>query len=273
MQHCCEYRDEESGLIYLRNRYYGSSTGRFINEDPIRDGLNWYAYASCNPVMFADPLGLKGVMGGYIAAKNGGSATATYDSNGYTESVTLSMNDTTKTYKVASGNVKIIHGRAIVDNEVLMSDFGLSEEESLHQEGDVFKNVDDAALAFGLMYFDISREEQQEYGAAIDITEGGYTFKNVTNSLAGVGAAFSSDELSNEQRNQVELIRTKNTVATVHTHWRPDGNLYFSKADYENEPGQIVSMFLVNRNFEFIKSIRYTGSDNINGFSKGVRVF
>ncbi|MDO4302264.1 MAG: RHS repeat-associated core domain-containing protein, partial [Clostridia bacterium] len=31
--YCGEYRDKESGLIYLRNRYYDSSTGRFINED------------------------------------------------------------------------------------------------------------------------------------------------------------------------------------------------------------------------------------------------
>ena len=32
-QYCGEYRDEESGLIYLRNRYYDSDTGRFINQD------------------------------------------------------------------------------------------------------------------------------------------------------------------------------------------------------------------------------------------------
>ena len=31
--YCGEYRDSESGLIYLRNRYYDSSTGRFITED------------------------------------------------------------------------------------------------------------------------------------------------------------------------------------------------------------------------------------------------
>ena len=52
-----EYTDEESGLIYLRARYYDPGLGRFISEDPIRDGANWYAYCAGNPVMFVDPSG------------------------------------------------------------------------------------------------------------------------------------------------------------------------------------------------------------------------
>ena len=53
-----EYTDEETGLIYLRARYYDPSVGRFISEDPIRDGMNWYAYCGNSPVMMVDPLGL-----------------------------------------------------------------------------------------------------------------------------------------------------------------------------------------------------------------------
>ena len=53
-----EYLDEETGLIYLRARYYDSSVGRFISEDPIRDGMNWYAYCGNSPVMMVDPWGL-----------------------------------------------------------------------------------------------------------------------------------------------------------------------------------------------------------------------
>ncbi len=53
-----EYTDEETGFIYLRARYYDTETGRFINEDPIRDGLNWYVYCGGNPVNYVDPLGL-----------------------------------------------------------------------------------------------------------------------------------------------------------------------------------------------------------------------
>ena len=58
-RYCGEYYDNESGNIYLRNRYYNAPTGRFISEDPIKDGLNWYSYCGGNPVMFVDPFGLK----------------------------------------------------------------------------------------------------------------------------------------------------------------------------------------------------------------------
>ncbi|MCD8181010.1 MAG: RHS repeat-associated core domain-containing protein [Firmicutes bacterium] len=55
--YCGEYYDEESGLIYLRNRYYESETGRFITEDPAQDGTNWYSYCAGNPVVLVDPSG------------------------------------------------------------------------------------------------------------------------------------------------------------------------------------------------------------------------
>ena len=57
-EYCGEYFDDETGLIYLRNRYYDPTIGRFITEDPIRDGENWYVYAGNNPVNFVDFSGL-----------------------------------------------------------------------------------------------------------------------------------------------------------------------------------------------------------------------
>ena len=47
-RYCGEYYDSETGWVYLRNRYYNPETGRFINEDPARDGSNWYVYANNN---------------------------------------------------------------------------------------------------------------------------------------------------------------------------------------------------------------------------------
>ncbi|MDC7126871.1 MAG: RHS repeat-associated core domain-containing protein [Spirochaetales bacterium] len=75
--------DEETGLYYYNARWYiaelyestvhtilpnhaklkefdDPNIGRFTTEDPIRDGLNWYAYANNNPLKFVDPTGLSG---------------------------------------------------------------------------------------------------------------------------------------------------------------------------------------------------------------------
>ena len=57
-RYCGEYVDSESGLIYLRNRYYDPSIGRFISEDPAKSGSNWYVYCENNPLKFVDPWGL-----------------------------------------------------------------------------------------------------------------------------------------------------------------------------------------------------------------------
>ncbi|MDR2570586.1 MAG: RHS repeat-associated core domain-containing protein [Oscillospiraceae bacterium] len=53
-----QYFDYETNYIYLRHRYYDTTLGRFISEDPIFDGWNWYVYAGNKPVMYHDPMGL-----------------------------------------------------------------------------------------------------------------------------------------------------------------------------------------------------------------------
>ncbi|GIV11409.1 MAG: hypothetical protein KatS3mg020_0900 [Fimbriimonadales bacterium] len=49
--------EDETGLVYMRARYYEPVTGRFISEDPARDGVNWYLYADGNPVNRTDFTG------------------------------------------------------------------------------------------------------------------------------------------------------------------------------------------------------------------------
>ena len=54
-----EYRDSESGLIYLRARFYDPATGQFLNRDPMESMTGEpYAYARNNPLNFTDPTGL-----------------------------------------------------------------------------------------------------------------------------------------------------------------------------------------------------------------------
>ena len=52
--------DATANFCYYRARYYDQSTGRFINEDPLRfsGGMNFFAYVHDNPVALDDPTGL-----------------------------------------------------------------------------------------------------------------------------------------------------------------------------------------------------------------------
>ena len=62
--YCGEYYDSESGNIYLRARYYNSETGRFISEDPAKDGVNWYVYCGGDPILYVDPFGTYPIISG-----------------------------------------------------------------------------------------------------------------------------------------------------------------------------------------------------------------
>jgi len=50
--------DAATGLQQKGERWYSPDLGRFISEDPIQDGSNWYAFAGNDPVNSADPSGL-----------------------------------------------------------------------------------------------------------------------------------------------------------------------------------------------------------------------
>ena len=72
-RYCGEYFDGETGLIYLRARYYDPATSRMLTEDPYwrmqriyehnSQGLNLYVYCGNNPLMFIDPSGLDYIIG------------------------------------------------------------------------------------------------------------------------------------------------------------------------------------------------------------------
>ncbi len=50
--------DAETGLVYMRARYYDPNVGRFVSEDPMMNGVNWFAYCGSNPVNNTDSTGL-----------------------------------------------------------------------------------------------------------------------------------------------------------------------------------------------------------------------
>jgi len=56
-----QYQDSESGLYYLRARYYDPATGQFLSRDPLVAVTgSAYGYAADNPLNVVDHLGLWG---------------------------------------------------------------------------------------------------------------------------------------------------------------------------------------------------------------------
>ncbi len=70
-----EYRDAETGLVYLRARYYDPATAQFLTRDPLEAITRQpYAYAGNNPVNNTDPLGLNKCEVGLNPLRWGGNA-------------------------------------------------------------------------------------------------------------------------------------------------------------------------------------------------------
>ncbi len=53
--------DSETGLVYMRARYYDPNVGRFISQDPKQSGSNWFVYCSDNPTNLTDFTGKDGI--------------------------------------------------------------------------------------------------------------------------------------------------------------------------------------------------------------------
>ena len=53
----CGHLTDDTGLIYMRARYYDPALGRFASQDPKGSGKNWFTYGNDNPTTLLDPSG------------------------------------------------------------------------------------------------------------------------------------------------------------------------------------------------------------------------
>ena len=142
-----EYYDEEIGLIYLRMRWYDPSLGRFLTEDPIKDGFNWYVYCGNSPTNFIDPLGLFYVWIGDMAQAMGGGVW--WDGNAGL--AYIGMSEKSAGYNVNDGKNSLNQNdRVYVDVDRVLDEWGFSGSERnrvravayalTYANGDVYKD-------------------------------------------------------------------------------------------------------------------------------------
>ena len=63
------------GLKYFGARFYDEEVGRFVSQDPVKDGANWFGYCDNNPLRHIDQNGLWSVE---ISATGGGAIGASW---------------------------------------------------------------------------------------------------------------------------------------------------------------------------------------------------
>ncbi|QEG20491.1 putative Ig domain-containing protein [Mariniblastus fucicola] len=160
-----EEMDASGGLIYLRARYYDTSTGRFISRDPVegdpfQPATRYdYAYALNDPRNTIDPTGL------------------------------TTLIEQIQTNQIRSSLIAIGLGQGLV------SAIGIARGESIKFEGDTvtvtmkFLGLDDASVTIGLLQSDADLQTNRA-GVALTIV------------LAeSFGKSFSAREAQNKRRN------------------------------------------------------------------------
>jgi RHS repeat-associated protein len=145
LQYTGQYTDAESGLLYLRARYYDPATAQFLTVDPaVRTTLSPYGYVGGDPLNNGDPSGLcgwckvvtGGVAGTVWATSSGGDssggsgASGGGSSGGGARSATECEKDAID-YALKPDQVEHVFGKAIHNLQGLVNDMG-GRENAMH---------------------------------------------------------------------------------------------------------------------------------------------
>jgi RHS repeat-associated protein len=122
-----EFYDSETGLYYLRARYYDCYIARFISEDTYRGkandplSLNLYTYCLNNPIAYIDPTGNTAANLSELALASGATKNDIKwngkDPKTGKTSATVTVNGVTKTIIVGENGTYIKDNRIVIDNE------------------------------------------------------------------------------------------------------------------------------------------------------------
>ena len=126
-RYCGEYFDKETGVIYLRSRYYDPEIGRFISEDSYTGksqdplSLNLYTYCFNDPINFNDPsghFGLKDIWGGVKKVGSGIGDFVQGVGSGVLESISYGTSNNIEVYYYRDNNTIYLIGKVVGDSVI-----------------------------------------------------------------------------------------------------------------------------------------------------------
>ncbi len=256
--------DEESGLIYLRNRYYNPEIGRFITEDPIRDGTNWYVYCINNPIALFDAFGLD--PDNYVMIKYSVEKTGMFSFNGFDSERLISYirNDFTgetigfqvdRVVQIEDDNGDIV-SRAISNVDALygfLYSFGYrgTPESLLHNPEDEFNSLNETAYAWALRYNKQSVTYYNDAGG-IGYERGSYIYENREKGTYFFGYPVEGEKLAK----RVNFEPDGKAVGVIHSHGADSNGAFidyeFSDSDLNNIPFKGKHKYLVTPNGQLL---------------------
>ncbi len=114
--------DPTTELQLKGERWYTPEVGRFISEDPIQEGSNWYMFAGNDPVNYADPSGLS-LQGYPLAGGYSGNVTRKPTiGQGYIPANTLSTVGTPSGHATSHGVSTRLTSSQILNNFTTLND-------------------------------------------------------------------------------------------------------------------------------------------------------
>ena len=111
-------------LYYFNARWYDATLGRFVTEDPARDGLNWYIYTYNNPLRWIDPTGFWPILDPFTGYIKG----AINECKQTVSTLFSRENAANTTVEIASASAEMVadHVEAVVEHPVAGPILGFS---------------------------------------------------------------------------------------------------------------------------------------------------
>ncbi len=234
--------EDDTGLYYMRARYYSPMLRRFINADKVHGDisnaltLNRYAFCNGDPANGVDPLGLKGVdaRGGVVGGIVGSSMASSR------------INETIKApygyaYVRCKNGYKMIPYKDVVSHGI--------------NDGDLWFNTKgEAAFYFAYLYNGKSISEDIEYAATI-YSKKAYLYNNMYYSVLDLAKLHADGEIASMKQFYIDS-HTANTKRTIYyvDYKHPD------KSGERDNKGSLTTY--VSHNY---KSGRIEGSVHTHG--------